>query len=118
VCTLDQNNDDIAKLAIGRRIAVRLQACRSVGCSATDEVIVAALAANEQISAKEITTSFTNPKYLYPDGSFNWDAYLQGQSAYNRSYIKTKLIPQFLEDIDSEHRYSRIDWDYIEGLTK
>jgi len=111
----DQNNDSVARVAMGRRIGLRLEACVIAGCSATDRVIVAALAANEDISAGEIIKAFANQGY-WKKGIFDWDTYLDINKPNPR--IRNTIIRQFIDDIDSEDRDDDVKWDSIEELIK
>jgi hypothetical protein len=111
--TPDQNDYEVAKVAMGRRIGLRLEACELVGCSATDRVIVAALAANEDISADEIIKAFNKEAYWKGD-TFNWNKYLNTDKPNPR--IRKTIIRQFVDGIDAKHKDKNVHWDYIERL--
>jgi hypothetical protein len=52
-CDMDQNDPDVAFIAMQKRISLRLEACK--GCTPTDLLIVAALAADERITPQTVS---------------------------------------------------------------
>ena len=112
----DQDDMEVARLAMSRRITLRLQACIEVGCSATDQVVVAALAANNSIAPDQIKQAFRNKDNFTSDGNFDWLSYQKKNEKKDQYRNRHTLLKEFVNGIDEEFRSPRVDWDYIQGL--
>lgn len=112
----DQNDMEVAKLAMFMRMEVRLKACREAGCSATDEVIVAALAANQSISPVDIKRAFQNKKNFTEGGTFDWLTYLKTNEKGQEKRNRHTLLLEFVYGIPEKSRSPRVNWKYIQGL--
>ncbi len=117
----DQANQDIAEVAMGRRIALRTKSCLINGCSATDIFLTAALAENELINPKEMDT-LINGKLFQPRPTsgpvtLQWEKWLTSPGGDPNDLQKNlELIKSFETNVLQQNVPEGVDWDYINGL--
>ena len=119
-CTVDQDDLDIAILAMNTRIAMRLDICVKNGCSSTDMVMVALLAADERILPKTLKGAFTDYKLENETTILNWQNFLldNWDPGPNGQHKNKQLINRFSGNAQESlsQDFPEIDWDYINGL--
>ena len=120
-CKMDQNDLDVATLAMRTRISMRLDVCAQNSCTETDMVIVALLAADERFSPDDLKSAFKNFKSDNELVKINWEAYLAENWTKPNDIDKNKdLINKFSQNVQDlqPQDFPEIDWVYITDLAK
>jgi hypothetical protein len=113
---LDQDDYEVAYLAMKTRISLRVKKCINNGCTATDAFIVAALAENESITPKQVQTAINQYRQNDPSKGviINWKDWLPNADPDHLDY-NLKLIRTFYSHTGD---IPGVDPDYIEDILK
>jgi hypothetical protein len=124
-CVMDQDDADVATLAMKTRISMRLDVCVQNGCTDTDMFIVALLAGDERITPQRLDQAFKDKEYESVDGlvTLDWEKFLLENWTKPKDRRKNKqLINLFSENVEqlrSQNNFiPEIDQVYIDGLAK
>lgn len=118
-CEMDQNNLDIATLAMKTRLTMRLDICVQKGCTSTDMVMVALLAGDERISPTTLRLAFRDYEMEGGLVTVDWENFLLDNWPKFKDRRKNKqLINLFSENVQEldPPDFPEIDWDYIDDL--
>ena len=117
----DQENENVAETAMGRRISMVTSVCVVHGCSSTDIAIAAALSENGGEFTATNIKALIKQEEASGSGQLNWSQYFNGSSSYNNSYNQ-KLLTQFANIVEGLGRAEgayippNIDWGEIYRL--
>jgi hypothetical protein len=120
---MDQNDPEIATIAMETRIAMRLDVCVKNGCTSTDMAMVALLAGDERITPTTLKQAFQNIDYKIKSGTvtLDWENFLldnwkkPDNRRKNRDLMK--LFSKNVQEKKSQD-FPEIDWNYIDGLAQ
>jgi hypothetical protein len=120
-CVMDQDDADVAALAMKTRISMRLDVCVQNACTGTDMFIVALLAGDERITPQRLDQAFKNEIYESVDGvvTLDWEQFLSDNWTKKKDRDKNKdLINLFSKNVKklSSQVLSESEWTYIGGL--
>ena len=125
-CGMDQDDADIATLAMRTRISMRLDVCVQNGCTDTDMFVTTLLAADERITPQTLNQAFKNKDYKSENVSvmLNWEKFLvsnwQPKSDGQQKNIQLiNLFSKNVKQLQSQNYYvPDIDWIYIADLAQ
>ena len=123
IMEMDQANPDVAAIAMKTRISMRLDKCVKNGCTSTDMVMVALLAADERITLSTLNQAFKDDKYNSTNGlvTVDWEKFLEDNWTKGKDRRKNKqLINMFSENVQEAQSqdFPEIKWDYIDSLAQ
>jgi len=118
-CAMDQNNSEIAFIAMRKKITLRLDVCVEYGCTNTDMFMSALLAADERVSRIELRNAFRNYPSTNEAVTVDWKDFLEYNWTSSKDRItNSKLIGLFSKYVMKmqPQGFPEINWDYISTL--
>ncbi len=121
-CDMDQNDSDVAVMAMRIRISLRLDACVESDCTDTDMFLAAILAADEKVSPDLLSQALDGKYYMpgpnVPDTvTMDWGVYIDTE--HDPAQISRMILLFSAKALDLEQQgyyLPNVDWNYIMDL--
>jgi hypothetical protein len=117
-CSMDQDNFEVANVAMRTRLALRLNVCARNKCTATDMFVISALSIDEQIAPTQVDQAF-NGNFNSKDPATNvvdWNKFITSKMGADQFNLIHKIQDQVNALINEGATDPGVDWNYITGL--